>query len=132
MKKMLVLTILVTIFSSQVFARDISDDVYDNWNSWSTTDLKYEFGYQALHVIDYLQTETDIRPNAHFREANTFLGPYPTSKDLAVYTIVTGGLHYVVSRIMSPRFRHPWQQITIIGKAGVIAHNYMLGVRIKL
>jgi hypothetical protein len=101
-------------------------------DKWTTQDTLLESTFILVNCIDTLQTFYFLEQPGH-REANSFLGHYPTRKNIIVYDLICNTLHIGISYILPSTIAiknikfHPrtiWQSIWIGVQGKVIHSNY--------
>jgi len=108
-------------------------------SNWTKADTAREVVFQTLMVADWLQTRdisvnncrvlTELKPGQRcWEEANPILGPSPTLDEVNTYFAVTMLGHYLVSRMLKPKYRKYWQYAWIAIEGGVVANNLQVGV----
>ena len=50
---------------------------------------------------------------------------------LVMAVLLTGLAHYGISRALPSGYRKWWQRVTIAVEAGVVAHNFSIGVNVR-
>lgn len=86
---------------------------------------KLEFAYQALNFIDLLQT-TYCLERGTCAEKNPIYGSNPNRRVLVVSKLVSGILHYAVTKTLAqqePELVDEWQIATIAIQGGVVMWN---------
>jgi hypothetical protein len=95
-----------------------------------------EWAFDASLAADMLTT-ADIRNHPDQHEMNPVLGRYPSDARIAVYGATAAGLHYLVTRALEganapPGLVTAWELLSIGVEVGWVAHNYSLGLRVRL
>lgn len=98
---------------------------------WSAEDTKWQAAYIALHVADWGQTRDIAAKRDRYFEQNPVLGKHPSVKRVDSYFLATSIAHTAISYALPPDLRRRWQQITVVVQAGVVAHNYGIGLNIN-
>ena len=84
-----------------------------------------EIAFQVLHVTDAALTWHCL-DNHQCHENNPFLGRHPSREAIAGFTLGTGILHVMLTRILmreEPAMVRPWQYITLGLKGATVAWN---------
>ena len=95
---------------------------------WTKTDKILEGTYLTLHCVDWLQTRSADWDEFH--ETNPILGRAPSKTKTDLYFLTTGILHPVITHVLPQEYRKYWQAVTIGIEAGVVVHNFHIGMRI--
>ena len=98
---------------------------------WTSGDVGRESVYQVLHAVDYLQTREIARHPEKYYERNPILGNHPSEGNVALYFAATSLLHLGVAYALPRGLREPFQYVTILIPAGMVAHNFGLGIKIQ-
>lgn len=96
---------------------------------WTKQDTYRQAAVMALLVVDHGQTLNIAKNPETFHENNPILGKHPSVAEVNRYFLAAYVLHPTVSAVLPTRQRRWWQWITIGVEAGVVAHNYSLGIR---
>ncbi|MGC1269743.1 MAG: hypothetical protein WA842_04000 [Croceibacterium sp.] len=94
---------------------------YPEWEEIRT----YEIAYQALNIVDAVQTVAALRSNK-VREMNPILGSSPSTITVIGYKAAWGGAHYLLTRwIMreKPEFARIFQFASIALQGSTVAWN---------
>lgn len=94
---------------------------YPEWEEIRT----YEFAYQALNIVDAVQTVAALRSNKA-REMNPILGSNPSTITVIGYKAAWGGAHYLLTRwIMreKPELARIFQFASIAVQGSTVAWN---------
>ena len=91
------------------------------------TELIRELGYDTLLVVDARQTTLGVEQG--YREANPLLGAQPSPGQVNRHMALAMAAHGLVSWLLPPRLRAPWQITGIAVEVLVIGRNAALGVR---
>lgn len=94
--------------------------------------------YQALHLIDVVQTEHAAASDPCFYEADPvtsrLIGQKPSHAAVAAWGLGDAIVHYAVSSWLSSlgwtRTEAAWQLLTISDAGYSVGHNFAVGVRI--
>ena len=94
-----------------------------------------EWVYQGMAVADMLTT-LDIKHCPALQETNPILGAHPTDGRVIGYFAITGLLHYAITRELvtgnMPRsLVQFWEGTGIALEAGMVGHNYSIGLRAR-
>ena len=94
-----------------------------------------EWVYQGFAVADMLTT-LDIAKHPGYTEMNPILGPHPSDGRVVGYFALTGLLHYGITRALvmgdMPRpLIQVWEATGIALEAGMVGHNYSIGLRAR-
>lgn len=100
-------------------------------DDWSAADTKREAIYLTLHAADWLQTRQIAKNPDKFRELNPILGTHPHVDKVDTLFLLSGLSHAFASKILPAEYRKVFQYITIGVRAGVVANNYNVGVKVK-
>lgn len=100
--------------------------------NWSDADTYREATYLTLHAADWAQTRWILRHKEQgFYEANPMVGKHPHSDKLDEIAVATAFAHVYVASVLPKGFRKNFQYFSIGVKAGLIAHNFQLGIKAK-
>jgi hypothetical protein len=99
--------------------------------NWTQNNTNKELAYAVLHYADYRQT-TAISKNSEdgFYEFNPILGKHPSNNRVNKYFLTTLILHPIISWSLPEDYRDSFQNITLVLKGGLVAHNLNLGLKI--
>lgn len=98
---------------------------------WSEADIAREAAWIVSHTIDWGQT-LDIAANPdRFYETNPILGDHPDRGDVNRYFIVTTAAHIAITHLLPEGWRPAWQYVTFGISAGLVWHNYRIGLRLN-
>jgi hypothetical protein len=75
-----------------------------------------------------MQTRDIARNPDRFYESNPVLGRHPSLSAVNAYFAAGILAHTAVAMALPPGWREPWQYMTIVFQAGVVAHNASIGV----
>ena len=84
-----------------------------------------EIAYQVLNVVDAVQTISCLERGV-CHEMNPLLGRNPSSGRVLAFKAASGGVHYLVTRLLeaeAPGAVNGWQITTIAIQGGVVAWN---------
>ena len=105
-------------------------------DAWSKSDVTREIAYLALHVADWGQTrnivlrsDTGCDGDSTCIERNPLLGRNPSIKRVDTYFAFTAVAHAVVGYYLPPNWRSGWQMVTIGMEAGIVGHNFSIGLK---
>lgn len=115
-------------------------------DDWSKADTARHAAYLTLHVIDWGQTRyIALHPDRYF-EINPLLGEHPTVKTVDNYFLVTAAVSTSVAYLLPhvgrllpekyqsafrvTQWRAAFQYLTIGIEAGLVQHNYRMGIKI--
>lgn len=118
MFKTMVIFLFLILSTSTVSASD----------AWSRGDIYREIIYSAIVAIDIGQTKQAIEDG--YREANPFMGGYPSDKTINEHLISGLIAHVLISNYLSTENRKIFQNVTLILGATNISRNHMIGARI--
>lgn len=125
--KTIVLAFVLSISSAPIWAND----------EWSKSDVSREIAYLVLHVADWGQTrnilhraDTGCDGDPTCIERNPFLGRSPSIRRVDTYFAVTALAHVAISHVLPKDWRQGWQYLTIGMEAGIVGHNYSIGLNI--
>jgi hypothetical protein len=93
--------------------------------------LKLEIAYQSIAAVDMLQT-LNIENEHWCEETNRLLGKHPSNKEVISYFIATGVIHAIITSKLPVKYARVFEYVTIGFEAGTVAHNYSIGMRIKM
>lgn len=97
---------------------------------WKQEEAVRELGWFVLHVADWKQTRYAAKSTEYW-EVNPILGRDPTLREVDRFFIVTAGLHWLLSDILSTRDRRNWQWISIGVKGAGVWWNQSIGVKLQ-
>jgi hypothetical protein len=129
-KSVSVVTVFATIFLvSPCFASD----------TWTRGDIAGEVIWQALHIIDWGHTRHIADNPDQYYEINPVLGKHPDKYKVDVYMAACAVLHPLITgllpketRMLGLTFdpRAIWQGLSISLSAGLVAHNFSIGIEV--
>jgi hypothetical protein len=90
-----------------------------------------EYVFDAALAADMLTT-ADIHNHARLYETNPILGRHPSEARIAIYGATSALAHAGVTLLLPRRFVEAWEALSIGVEVGYVAHNYHLGLRLKL
>jgi len=95
-----------------------------------------EWVYQGAAFADMLTT-LDIAKHPNLVEENPLMGQHPSDGKVLGYFAATGVLHYLVTReLVRENVPAPivqtWEALGIGLEVGMVAHNYSIGLRVRL
>jgi hypothetical protein len=93
--------------------------------------LKLEIAYQSVAAVDMLQT-LSIKDEHWCEETNRLLGKHPSNKEVISYFVATGVIHAIIASKLPVKYARVFEYVTIGFEAGTVAHNYSIGMRIKM
>lgn len=100
-------------------------------DDFSDTQIVKEIAWQAVNIIDYGQTLSiakECKTTDRF-EYNPALGLCPEESEVKRYFLASALLHYGISSYLDKQ-RDTWQNVTLIVSAGIVYHNYSIGLRV--
>ena len=100
-------------------------------NTWSKVDTIRESTWQAIHVLDFMQTRQIARRPTLFSERNPVLGKYPSEGKVIAYFALGALTHGVISYYLPKPYRESFQYVTILFSAGVVATNFGVGLNFQ-
>jgi hypothetical protein len=95
-----------------------------------------EWVYQGAAFADMLTT-LDIKNHPNLQELNPLLGAHPSDGKVLAYFAGTGLLHWAITRelvresVPAPIVQ-TWEALGIGLEVGMVAHNYSIGLRVRL
>ena len=98
--------------------------------NWTAKDYALQSTSSALIVADWLQTR-EIATDNNYTEINYILGDNPKLSEVNQYFAGCLIGQFLISYALSHKYRNYWQGIIITMQAGVVAHNYNMGIKIK-
>lgn len=95
-------------------------------DDWQTDHTVAEVAFQLSNAVDALQTarirdRDDLREGAPLTRA--VLGPKPEARETALYFASVGVSHYLISRILPPKWRPWWQGGTLVYSGATVLNN---------
>lgn len=97
-----------------------------NAPDWRPYDTRREVVYQLVNAADAWQT-AQIQHRADLVEvgpmARSLMGAEPSDRDVAIYFTSMAVSHYVISRILPPKWRSWWQNTTLLYHSSVVYEN---------
>ena len=99
-------------------------------DSWDAADIQREATYQVLAAVDWGQTR-DIANHPGYHEQNAILGLHPSTSKINTYFATTALLHAGIAYMLPPKWRTPFEYITIGIEVGAVANNASIGLRVK-
>jgi hypothetical protein len=126
MKKLAVLGSLLLIVCRCATADEPPAPSADFSVRWSQADTNREITWQVLNALDAWQT-AQIHKRNDIEEGNaiarTLIGAEPSSSDVAMYFGTMAVSHYLISKVLRPKWRAWYQRGTIGYSAYVIGSN---------
>ena len=94
---------------------------------------KEEYAWQALHLVDVIQTYKIASQPDRYYENNPILGRHPSKTDVIVWGVATSVLHaglimYMQEQDVDPRFIKFVQYVSITHKGIVVYKNFKIGL----
>lgn len=94
---------------------------------------KEEYAWQALHLVDVVQTYKIASQPDRYYENNPILGKHPSKTDVIVWGVATSVLHaslimYMQEQDVDPRFIKFVQYVSITHKGIVVYKNFNIGL----
>lgn len=94
---------------------------------------KEEYAWQALHLVDVVQTYKIASQPDRYYENNPILGRHPSKTDVIVWGVATSVLHaglimYMQEQDVDPRFIKFVQYVSITHKGIVVYKNFNIGL----
>jgi hypothetical protein len=93
---------------------------------WNSDDTTREVSFQVVNILDALQTN-EIRSRPDVVEvgpvARAMMGPEPSGSDVALYFATRALSHYLISRILPPRWREWYQTTSLVSASFVVWRN---------
>lgn len=96
---------------------------------WSSADSARQWTYTALHIADWGQTLDIVGRPDEYHETNPLLGEHPSRGKVNRYMATTLAAHWLIASWLPAKPRRAFQYVTLTVEAGMVAHNYRLGVR---
>lgn len=95
-----------------------------------------EYVFDAALAADMITT-ADIHNHYGMYETNPVMGRHPSDAKIAVYGAASAVVHAGVTLLMqhenvNPKIIQVWEFFSIGFEIGYVAHNYHLGLRMKL
>ena len=94
-----------------------------------------EMGWQAMHVIDTMQT-LQIAKDPRYKEVESawLIGEYPDQKTVLAWSAGLSLAHAGVTQILldtdHPRLAKAWQYVTLSSLCTTVSHNAAIGIQI--
>ena len=101
------------------------------FDKWTREDKVLQGTQLAVQGIDWLQTR-EIARNDDYYETNPHIGEDPTTWEVDRYFLVSSGLGMLVTHILPQEYRKHWLSFRIGVSAGMVTHNYNMGIKIRL
>ena len=106
-------------------------------STWRPVDTAREAVWMGVTLIDYGQTLNIASHPERWEEKNPILGKHPSRSQVNAYFAASALFHPAVSAVLPTDacvgpicdWRAAWQWMTISVEAGVVGHNYSLGVK---
>ena len=98
---------------------------------WTPADSWREGGYFTLHVLDWAQTRNIARNPDRWHEMNVVLGEHPSVGRVDRYFALTALAHVGIAVALPRDWRTPFQYVTIGIEAGVVVHNWSIGLGVR-
>jgi hypothetical protein len=118
-KVIIILMIIVGINYNQVRAFD----------AWTKEDTAYQLTLTSLLLVDWAQTREMVKDGRI--ELNPILGDHPSMKKVNTLIPLSILGHYLVSRVLSSKYRRVWQCVWIGVELNAVSSNYMAGIRFE-
>ncbi len=100
---------------------------------WSQADTQRELAFDALLVVDTLQTHNIIeRTHTSYFEYNPLLGQHPSIGNVNGYMLACAGLHALISNALPAQDRYWWQWVSLGVEGTTVARNFSIGLRVPL
>jgi hypothetical protein len=100
------------------------------FDAWSKQDVAMEAGYAALHIIDWGQSLNVAAHPDQYHEINPIMGEHPSRGRVNLYMASSLLAHIGITHVLPAKCRPYFQGITIGIKAGVVANNLSVGLRL--
>ncbi len=121
MKKLFIISLFVLCIPASTMAAD----------KWTTQNIIMEGTYHIIRAVDWSQTRYIANNPKRFHEMNPVIGRHPTTSKVNQYFLVTAFLHLAISHYLPENYRTAWQGMTIFVSAGLVKHNYSVGIKLN-
>lgn len=98
------------------------------FEGWSREDTYRQAAFTALHGIDWAQTR-EIAQDDRFYEGNPIMGAAPSLSGVDMFMGIFLVIGLMLPALLKPCYRDKAQYVMMSVKAGVIVHNYQMGIR---
>jgi hypothetical protein len=95
---------------------------------WDTQDSLREGAMLTLLVFDWAQTRTIAAHPARWNEMNPILGSHPSAARVDAWFAASAVLHVVAAYALPPRWRTPFQLVSIQAEGLVVSRNVAIGI----
>lgn len=116
---------VVLIFSSSVNVASAADE-------WDKIEIALGAATIITAYIDWKQTQIISKKYPYYWEINPLLGKHPNRQQIDAYFLTSLFLRGIVAHHLPKKYRKIWISFCFGVQAGFVAHNYKLGVRIRL
>ncbi len=99
---------------------------------WTRADTTREAAFLSFGALDWLQTRSALKHPDLYKETNRFIGAHPSRADVNVWFGFGLAAHVGIAVALPPKYRAPFQYVTIGLEAGQVARNFRIGVRIEI
>lgn len=100
-------------------------------DKWTKNQITLQAIATTLIVIDWGQT-LDVSENPdEYQESNLFLDEHPSRSQVNRHMATAAILQLAISYLLPSKYRIGWLTGIIIVEAGVVAHNYHIGLRVN-
>ena len=99
-------------------------------SDWTLSDTARETTYQVLALADWRQTQ-DISNHQGYYEQNPILELHPSTAQINSYFAVTSLIHAGIAYMLPPKWRTPFEYVSIGVEVGAVTHNAHIGLHIK-
>lgn len=125
----LLLILVLIVFASRANAQDTTavPPVVPYWNL-----PKAEYVFDAVDALDMLTTIDGQRARNHDVETNGLLGQHPNQFQIVAFFVGGALLHAAITDRLPERWVPAWEALSISVEGYAFAHNYRLGLRVRL
>ncbi len=120
MKKLFIISLFVFFVPASASAAD----------KWTTQNIIMEGTYHIIRAVDWSQTRYIANNPKRFHEMNPVIGRNPSISRVNQYFLITAFLHLAISHYLPENYRIAWQGATIFVSAGLVRHNYSVGIKL--
>jgi hypothetical protein len=99
---------------------------------WTRMDTTLELTWQALHYVDWRQTQEIARHPDMYFEKNRHLGNHPTVHKVNDFMLMGALLHTLISVWLDRPYRTGWQGVTLVEAVYAVHNNRRIGVVLSL
>jgi len=117
-----------TVILLLVLALPVTAHAFD---PWSREDVALEVTWQALHLVDTIQTrQIALNPNKYY-EMNPLLGSHPSEEKILIYMAMGTVIHALITHYLPKKCRPYFQGVTIGLSGACVVRNLQIGLEIR-